>query len=1109
MNYLRGSLTAAYQYYRDLPPINPATLTGAIDVIVIQRQDENGDTELACSPFHVRFGKWQILRPAEKKVNVMVNGRPIPFNMKIGEAGEAFFVFETEEDVPADLMTSPILQAISPAEASGPPQQGGRFGAKGSDPSDITSESKEIINVNEEQDEKLANQDMIPEPDFLDLDAISTSAPKDAEVPPLTKLPPSVSAEPTTALAPDQAINPPYATKADPWNVAEAALQAVKEEEKERVGQLKDKLIAAQNLVRNSTSSSKSIPPESDIGDEVLPKHKDVTPPPVAHLDGVVIDMAGYHSKEASDRTIIGHNRTSGFNDMITTSAARKAQEKLIRRQRGNDMEMAKTEETTPTSSRAQSPELILPGTSISVPVQTITQSPEHGRSAENSPPQYSWEWGAFPIQTPLKSSFPPHSAGDHERPTSAPPSGEHNHMEELPLDVMGEEDFDIDFRRGARLTSAGEYSYVLEFKGQRTTFDLSLCGDLSSKDPEDAQALFLQNKVPFQRFIEEPAIVHKDELTVRWRGRYISRKQSSPILAALVVWRQAALGSSIVQSDEEPLSSSDEREQRPQGPKTAPVANSSATTATTATTGGRWSRWFSRSRTAREPPVTNIAPSDGPSNGRPGLQASSSAPDTMGSTPSRPISPDASRTGTPTDQPLSGPAVSSSKHYVKTLRLTSDQLKELKLKKGPNSITFSLSATGVATCTARIFVWDATDQIVISDIDGTITKSDALGHVFTMIGRDWTHLGVAKLYTDICRNGYKIMYLTSRAIGQADSTRDYLRGINQNNYQLPEGPVVMSPDRLIASLHREVIMRQPEVFKMACLRDIQRLFESFNRNPFYAGFGNRITDALSYRSVNVPSGRIFTIDSTGEVKMELLELAGYKSSYIHMTDLVDQMFPPIHRKWAPEYTDVNFWRQPIQEFDFPELTAPTPPSPALSARSDASMQSGLSRLRNFSLRGSSTQQFVPPSTSRERVLSTGSVQQHQRAKSSVGGTLTPNGVLPGHTRHTSAGDAVGLAVPNGKRNGRDENTMLSEQKARHRMSGGSMPGSYEDYPFDEEEEDEEEGEEIDDEEEGDDEEDDEGDYSDEEGEEELPLEEVDHGYEEEVLGAMDDIPFL
>jgi phosphatidate phosphatase LPIN len=74
--------------------------------------------------------------------------------------------------------------------------------------------------------------------------------------------------------------------------------------------------------------------------------------------------------------------------------------------------------------------------------------------------------------------------------------------------------------------------------------------------------------------------------------------------------------------------------------------------------------------------------------------------------------------------------------------------------------------------------------------------------------------------------------------------------------------------------------MRKPEVFKMACLRDIQRLFgPAATKGPFYAGFGNRITDALSYRSVNIPSSRIFTIDSTGELKMELLELAGYKSS--------------------------------------------------------------------------------------------------------------------------------------------------------------------------------------------------------------------------------------
>ena len=39
-----------------------------------------------------------------------MNGHPIPFDMKIGDAGEAFFVFETQEDVPDELITSPLLQ---------------------------------------------------------------------------------------------------------------------------------------------------------------------------------------------------------------------------------------------------------------------------------------------------------------------------------------------------------------------------------------------------------------------------------------------------------------------------------------------------------------------------------------------------------------------------------------------------------------------------------------------------------------------------------------------------------------------------------------------------------------------------------------------------------------------------------------------------------------------------------------------------------------------------------------------------------------------------------------------------------------------------------------
>ncbi|OJA18580.1 hypothetical protein AZE42_07857 [Rhizopogon vesiculosus] len=81
--------------------------------------------------------------------------------------------------------------------------------------------------------------------------------------------------------------------------------------------------------------------------------------------------------------------------------------------------------------------------------------------------------------------------------------------------------------------------------------------------------------------------------------------------------------------------------------------------------------------------------------------------------------------------------------------------------------------------------------------------RSDDLVYVFAMIGCDRTHSGVAKLHVDIKRDGYEIMYLTSRAIEQTDSPRDYLNGIKQDDYQLPESSVIMSPDRLLASLHR------------------------------------------------------------------------------------------------------------------------------------------------------------------------------------------------------------------------------------------------------------------------------------------------------------------
>lgn len=45
-------------------------------------------------------------------MQIKINGETVPYVMKVGEAGEAFFVFETEHEVPEEFQTSPIMEAV-------------------------------------------------------------------------------------------------------------------------------------------------------------------------------------------------------------------------------------------------------------------------------------------------------------------------------------------------------------------------------------------------------------------------------------------------------------------------------------------------------------------------------------------------------------------------------------------------------------------------------------------------------------------------------------------------------------------------------------------------------------------------------------------------------------------------------------------------------------------------------------------------------------------------------------------------------------------------------------------------------------------------------------
>lgn len=167
------------------------------------------------------------------------------------------------------------------------------------------------------------------------------------------------------------------------------------------------------------------------------------------------------------------------------------------------------------------------------------------------------------------------------------------------------------------------------------------------------------------------------------------------------------------------------------------------------------------------------------------------------------------------------------------------------------------------------------------------------------------------------------------------------------------------------------------------------------------------------------------------------------------MTDVVDQMFPPIHRKWTSEFTDFNYWKNPVQDFPLPDLSPPS--SPALTARSDTSTQSAFARLRSFGLTGPK-QQSVNKNAAENIEKPNGYRSSHLRQMSSLeklGSSLgftsrssTLN--LESHRRSASHSSSSSYLSDDD-----DDNDLKESQRRRLRSrSITSMPGTLDETEF-------------------------------------------------------------
>uniref|UniRef100_A0AAX7UT27 phosphatidate phosphatase n=1 Tax=Astatotilapia calliptera TaxID=8154 RepID=A0AAX7UT27_ASTCA len=390
----------------------------------------------------------------------------------------------------------------------------------------------------------------------------------------------------------------------------------------------------------------------------------------------------------------------------------------------------------------------------------------------------------------------------------------------------------------------------------------LSLCGGLT-ENAEISKERFMEHIITYHEFAENPAIIDNPNLVVRIGNRYYNWTLAAPLILSLQAFQK-----NLPKATEEAWV----KEKMPKK-------------------SGRW--WFWRKR------------ADNSSSDEESKEVSAaSCQERL--------------------QPVDGQHHPSPHTYRKSLRLSSDQIASLKLKQGPNDVTFSITTQyqGTCRCEGTIYLWNWDDKVIISDIDGTITKSDVFGQILPQLGKDWTHQGIAKLYHSVAENGYKFLYCSARAIGMADMTRGYLQWVNDGGTILPRGPLMLSPSSLFSAFHREVIEKKPEIFKIECLTDIKNLFQH-NKQPFYAAFGNRANDVFAYKEVGVPVCRIFTVNPKGELIQE--QTKGNKSSYGRLSELVEHVFPLLSKEQneafvMPEYSSFCYWRQPIPEINPDEL---------------------------------------------------------------------------------------------------------------------------------------------------------------------------------------------
>ncbi|XP_075903556.1 phosphatidate phosphatase LPIN2-like isoform X2 [Nelusetta ayraudi] len=892
--------------------INQATLSGCIDVIVVRQPDGT----FQCTPFHVRFGKLGVLRSREKVVDIEINGEPVDLHMKLGDSGEAFFVQETaqqNETIPAHLITSPIPSedALSTSRDSTGPA------SVAEDTQTLTTDDPAVgIVPTAVRKRKRRRKKHKGEP-RREEQAVAAAAGGEAE---------------------------PCELSSDEENAGQclSTLSVMKDNVEQHREHSPASALEWDSYPFSDgdwTPCNLETPePETPKSDSELMKPEDSLLRADSHMQwtwGEFPESTRVSRKDRAEvRTLtITPSESTHFRVILS----REAMEEESRQSEGSPGPVRSIIKPEPRAATLDEPpeDSDFPRRQLDLSKTAPPTSSDLGRKSvrktrwTSSPPNRkdSTEAGREAGVSPDEGAAAKPSESPFKR-TSVTRRSQHQGPEDIYLDDLSVLEPEVAARYFPKSEPEQEPRHWVEEVGRRSvshspqsvgsgTADsgtdslsdspsdlpdvtLSLCGGVAenSEIPKDK---FTKHVISFSEFAENPAIVENPNLVVKIGSRYYNWTLAAPLILCMQAFQK-----NIPKATEEAWV----RQKMPRK-------------------SGRW--WFWRKGSVMQSSTeAKLEQQESVSRDTPSPQQ---VPETQHKVSGWSSEDEIKELNTVVPPPPPPPPPAVNVHaegaapcpsYRKSLRLSSDQIASLKLREGLNDVTFSITTQyqGTCRCMGTIYLWNWDDEIVISDIDGTITKSDVFGHILPQLGKDWTHQGIAKLYHSVHENGYKFLYCSARAIGMADMTRGYLHWVNDRGTLLPPGPLMLAPSSLFSAFHREVIEKKPEKFKIECLADIKSLFPP-NKNPFFAAFGNRDSDVFAYKEVGVPVSRIFTVNPKGELILELTK--GNKTSYSRLSELVEHVFPLKSSQQnaafsCPEFSSFCYWREPIAHVCFDEL---------------------------------------------------------------------------------------------------------------------------------------------------------------------------------------------